>query len=339
MGSTLPIIDISGFDERHPTSMGSRRVAGALHRGLADVGFLYIRNHGVRPALVEALIAGARAFFALPRAVKETVAMRHGGRTWRGWFPIGGELTAERPDWKEGLYLGQEHSADHPDVVAGEPMHGPNLWPQHPSISGLSALVDEYLAALIQLGHRLMSAVALGLGLPPGYFRERFSDRPTILFRLFNYPCGLGTEDQPWGVQEHTDMGFLTILLQDHIGGLEVFTRDRSWLPAPPIPETFVVNIGDMLEYWTHGLYRATLHRARNASEHDRLSLPFFFDPNWHATLEPIARARIAHPIGISADRQTRWDGLDLHTLDQTTTYGAFVWRKIQAVFPALAGL
>jgi 2OG-Fe(II) oxygenase superfamily len=90
------------------------------------------------------------------------------------------------------------------------------------------------------------------------------------------------------GVREHTDYGFLTILLQDQSGGLQVRSLDGEWIDAPPVDDSFVVNIGDMLELWTHGLYRATPHRVRNKGTGDRLSFPLFFDPNWQSSLAPI---------------------------------------------------
>lgn len=333
----MPVVDMSAFDARQPTSAASLAVAETVHRGLADIGLLYVENHGVEPALVRALMDGGRAFFALPRAIKESVAMHRSGRAWRGWFPLGGELTMGRPDWKEGLYLGLEHPPDHPDVLAGTPTHGANPWPGHPRVAELAGLVVEYLAAMTDLGQRLMSIIAVALGLSANYFLERFTSEPTVLLRMFHYPHDLA-EPSMWGVQEHTDMVFLSMIAQDDCGGLQVQTRAGEWLSVPIRKDAFVVNIGDMLEYWTHGLYRATPHRVRNPSDRDRLSVPFFFDPNWHATLAPIERAHIAHSIEPMEDVKPRWDGLDLHGLDAHTTYGAFVWRKISKVFPALAG-
>lgn len=338
MTRTIPMIDFARFDVRAPWNPGNRDVIEAIHEGLCGAGFLYIRNHRIPAPLTNALFSLARRFFALPQQRKLALSMDRAGLAWRGYFPVGSELTSGRPDWKEGLYLGQEHPPDHPDVIRSVPMHGANQWPTAPELAGMPHVARAYMAALTALGHTLMSAVALALGLSYDYFRTRFTDEPTVLFRIFNYPDGCATDEQPWGVQKHTDMGFLTILAQDECGGLEIETLSGEWISAPPIPDTFVINIGDMLEYWTHGLYRATPHRVRNTSARDRLSMPLFFDPNWHATLAPIPRELIAHPIADTPDQRARWDGLDLHALDHSMTYGAFVWRKIREVFPALAG-
>ena len=106
----------------------------------------------------------------------------------------------------------------------------------------------------------------------------------------------------PYGVGEHTDYGLLTLLRQDDVGGLTVRTRD-GWVDAPPVPESFVCNIGDMLDRATGGYYRSTPHRVRlNASGRDRLSFPLFLDPDFDARIEPIRPPE-------HDDRETRWDG------------------------------
>ena len=154
------------------------------------------------------------------------------------------------------------------------------------------------MAALTGLGHRLMAGLALSLGLEESYFADRGTGEPLTLFRIFNYPPP--ADPTLWGVGEHTDYGLLTILLQDDAGGLEVKSRSR-WVPAPPVPGSFVCNIGDMLDRMTGGLFRSTPHRVRNPAPRDRLSFPFFFDPNFFARVRPIelpARDRPARRPG-----------------------------------------
>ena len=187
------------------------------------------------------------------------IRMALGGRAWRGYFRVGDELTSGKPDQKEGLYFGAELPADDPRVLAGTPLHGPNLFPARPE--GLREAVLEYMAALTGLGHRLVAGLALSLGLEESYFADHGTREPLTLFRIFNYPPP--ADPSLWGVGEHTDYGLLTILLQDDAGGLEVKSRSR-WVPAPPVPGSFVCNIGDMLDRMTGGLYRSTPHRVRN---------------------------------------------------------------------------
>jgi isopenicillin N synthase-like dioxygenase len=184
------------------------------------------------------------------------------------------------------------------------------------------------MAELTRLGHRLMAGLALGLGLDESYFAERCTGEPLTLFRIFNYPPP--SDPSLWGVGEHTDYGLLTILLQDDAGGLEVKSRSR-WIPAPPVPGSFVCNIGDMLDRMTGGLFRSTPHRVRNPAARDRLSFPFFFDPNFFAPVQPIEG--IADPLP-SDDRDERWDRESVHAFQGT--YGDYLLNKVGKVFPGL---
>jgi isopenicillin N synthase-like dioxygenase len=327
----IPVIDVSALTAGGP---GRSVVAAQIGAACRLHGFFYVVGHGVDPALCARLEALSRAFFALEEAHKLRWRMALGGRAWRGYFPLGGELTSNRPDWKEGLYLGTELPADHPRVRAGTPLHGANLFPDLP---GLRETVLAYLAATTRLGHTLMQGIALSLGLPAGYFAERYTGDPLVLFRLFNYPSRPVPQGNGalWGVGEHTDYGLLTILYQDDVGGLQVRTPGPggpAWVDAPPLPGSFVCNIGDMLERMTGGLYRSTPHRvAINTSGRDRLSFPLFFDPDFDAQVQPIPGLAAA---GGADDSATRWDGADVHAW--SGTYGDYLLAKVSKVFPQL---
>jgi isopenicillin N synthase-like dioxygenase len=320
----VPVIDVG------PLVAGSsdqRRVAAEINAACRRSGFFYIVGHGVDAELQNRLHDLAHDFFRQPVEVKQQIAMSRGGRAWRGYFRVGDELTSGKPDQKEGLYFGQERAVDDPLVVAGTPLHGPNQFPEHPA--GLRAAVLEYLDALTQLGKRLMAGIALGLGLEKTYFDEHGLRDPLTLFRIFNYPPPSAGSDL-WGVGEHTDYGLLTILLQDDAGGLEV-RSGREWIAAPPIPGSFVCNIGDMLDRMTRGVYRSTPHRVRNPAPRDRLSFPFFFDPNFFEPVRPIDL-----PGGEAAadDRDERWDKASVHAFQGT--YGDYLLGKVGKVFPQL---
>jgi len=317
----IPVINIAPL--RDVTSQ-RHEVAAALHQACREAGFFYITGHGISPALQTRLETLSRQFFALPTATKLQIRMARGGRAWRGYFPVGDELTSGQPDWKEGLYFGAELGAEHPLVRAGTPLHGANLFPAEPA--EWRAVVLEYLAAMTRLGHQLMAGLALSLGLPEGYFAERYTGDPLVLFRIFNYPAQ--AEANGWGVGEHTDYGLLTILKQDDAGGLQVKVRGQ-WIEAPPIPDSFVCNIGDMLDRLTGGLYRSTPHRVRNSSGRDRLSFPFFFDPNFHAQIAPLDLSDT-----VADDHAERWDKASVHAFEGT--YGAYLLGKVAKVFPQL---
>lgn len=318
----LPIINVTPLLQ---ASGACHEVAAEIGQACRRFGFFYITGHGVAEALQQRLEISARQFFGQPIKIKSAISMARGGRAWRGYFPVGAELTSGQSDRKEGLYFGTELDAQHPLAQAGTPLHGPNLFPD--SVPELRAAVREYLAEMTTLGHALMRGIALSLGLPDNYFAARYTSDPLILFRIFNYPAEAHPESS-WGVGEHTDYGLLTILKQDAAGGLQVKTS-AGWLNAPPLPNTFVCNLGDMLDRLTGGLYRSTPHRVRNESGRDRLSFPFFFDPNFHAEIEPLPLAQI--PLD---NQNERWDRANVHAF--RGTYGEYLLAKVARVFPQL---
>ena len=326
MNSTaIPIIDLAALRANPPEIA---RVGAALDRACCEFGFFYVTGHGINPALSARLMTLAREFFALPVERKMTIAMAHGGRAWRGYFPVEGELTSGRPDRKEGIYFGTELGADDPRVRAGLPLHGTNLYPPLP---GFRDALLAYIDSVTAVGQILLSGIAVGLGLGRDYFLERYTREPTVLFRIFNYPPATARADE-LGVGEHTDYGLLTLLRQDEVGGLEIWHQDR-WLPAPPMPDSFVCNVGDMLERLTAGRYVSALHRVISASKQDRISMPLFLDPGFDAVLEPIKLP--ADEASVAArQRRARWDGADLATI--SGTYGDYLLGKVSKVFPQL---
>lgn len=323
--SSVPIIDVSPLVAGGPAR---EEVARQLGTACRDCGFFYIVGHGVDERLCGELEQLSRQFFKLDTPTKMQINMARGGRAWRGYFRVGDELTSGKPDQKEGLYFGAELGPDHPDVQAGTPLHGPNLFPDLP---GFRDTVLDYLAALTALGHHLMAGLALSLDLPEFYFADRYTGDPLVLFRIFNYPYSPQVAGETaWGVGEHTDYGVLTILKQDECGGLQVRSRSE-WIDARPIPGSFICNIGDMLDRLTRGLYRSTPHRVINRAGRDRLSFPFFFDPNFHAEVRPIAE--LANVV-VPDDRHQRWDRASVH--DIQGTYGDYLLGKVAKVFPQL---
>ena len=306
----LPVIDIA-----NPAD-----AAGEVERACRDTGFFYVTGHGVPATLRARLAAASREFFALPAADKLEIEMANGGRAWRGYFPVGGELTSGVADLKEGLYFGTE-------LPPGQtlPLHGPNLFPRQ--VPELRAVVLSYLDALTAVGQNVLRAIAVSLGLDAEYFAAGYTASPTVLFRIFHYPPAPAGETG-WGVGEHTDYGLLTLLAQDENGGLQVHTP-RGWVDAPPLPDTFVCNIGDMLDRLTGGWYRSTPHRVRNTSGRNRLSFPFFLDPDFTAEVPPLPDR-----VATDAGGRRRWDGASPRAF--TGTYGDYLTAKVAKVFPHL---
>jgi isopenicillin N synthase-like dioxygenase len=323
--SQLPIIDISALISGVPERIA---IASQMNQACREWGFFYIVGHGISEGLQDRLEQLSRQFFAQDLSTKSKISMALGGKAWRGYFPVGDELTSGKPDFKEGIYFGAELEKEHPLVKAGIPMHGANLFPAN--IPQFRQTVMEYLQVMTQLGHTLMAGIALSLGLEESYFRQRYTSNPLILFRIFNYPPDSSPVDteEKWGVGEHTDYGVLTILRQDDLGGLQVKSKS-GWIAAPPIPGSFVCNIGDMLDRMTGGLYRSTPHRVQNFSSQNRLSFPFFFDPNFDVEIKPIELNWV-----VDDDQQERWDASSVH--DFHGTYGDYVLSKVSKVFPEL---
>jgi len=322
--ASIPVIDIKplvlGSEERYT-------VAAKIREACREYGFFYIIGHGVSESLQCRLEKLSRDFFAQDLEAKLQIRMARAGKAWRGYFPVGGELTSGRPDLKEGIYFGAELGRDHPLVKAGTPMHGANLFPSN--MPEFRDVILEYLSAMTGLGHRLVAGIALSLGLDESYFADRYTSDPLILFRIFNYPPSPASSNaaKTEGVGEHTDYGLLTILRQDMSGGLEVKVKSR-WITAHPLANSFVCNIGDMLDRMTAGHYLSTPHRVRNLSGYNRLSFAFFFDPNFHSEVKPI-------PIGDMRDnKQERWDHASVHEF--RGTYGDYLLSKVSKVFPEL---
>jgi isopenicillin N synthase-like dioxygenase len=342
----LPVIDVGALLDPEATPSAVAATAEAIDDACRDVGFFGVVGHGVDPALQDRMEALSHEFFGLPDPVKAEIAMARAGRAWRGWFPVGGELTSGRPDLKEGLYIGLEHPDDHPLVASRTALHGRNLFPEHPA--ELGPVVLAWLDEMRSVADAVMRGIALGLGLPGDWFARHLTSDPTVLFRIFHYPAppdgsgggpadetpdghADGTHGEGWGVAEHTDYGLLTVLAQDHLGGLEVARRDGTWTAVEPQPGMFVCNLGDMLERLTAGRYRSTPHRVRNTSGHSRLSFPYFFDPSWNATVPRLPLDEATAPPG-----RDRWDGGDV--LAWEGTYGDYLTAKVAKVFPDLFG-
>jgi isopenicillin N synthase-like dioxygenase len=328
--AALPVIDIAPmFGASDPQARA--RVALSIGEACRTHGFFYIAGHGIDDALQEALREASRAFFAQPVAYRMRIAMEHGGRAWRGYFPVGGELTSGVPDLKEGLYFGTELPPDDPRVSAGWPLHGANLWPSQPS--GMRDAVLGYMAAATRAAQAVLAAIALSLGLEEDWFRRHYTADPTVLFRIFRYPPqSMG--EAGWGVGEHTDYGLLTLLLQDDVPGLQVRTP-QGWLDAPPLPGTLVCNLGDMLDRLTGGTCRSTPHRVRNASGRERFSFPLFFDPDFTARVTPLPQHARIDAARVAADRADRWDGASVLAPFEGT-YGDYLLDKVGKVFPQL---
>ena len=272
--SALPIIDVSAL--RGGDADARRAVGREFRRACLDLGFMYVVGHGVDRALRADVLAQSAAFFAISDEKKLAIDMSLSPYN-RGYEPLGGQTLEDGapPDLKEGFYIGEEISLDHPRLRDGSFNLGPNQWPE--DLPGFETTMMTYYAEMLALGETLMRGIALSLGLEEDYFAD-FCRDPLTALKLLHYPPQPANPDPgEKGCGAHTDFGGITMLMQDDNGGLQVLGKDGRWLHAPPVPDAYVVNLADMISRWTNDMYRSTLHRVINVSGKERYSVPFFF--------------------------------------------------------------
>lgn len=261
----IPVIDMT----RPETSLA------AIDRACREWGFFQIVGHDIDPALQERLFAVAREFFEQPSDTKRSI-LRDADNPW-GYFDQ--ELTKRRQDWKEIFDFGPT------DGERQQPR-----WPAGALRGRFERTLREYYGRCEALALQLLSAIAANLGVPFEPIAKAFGRGHTSFLRLNHYPrhpdadaADAGT----FGVGEHTDSGALTVLLQDDQAGLEV-CRDGRWHLVQPVPGALVVNIGDIAQVWSNDRYRAPLHRVITNPEHERYSVPFFLNPSYDTSYEPL---------------------------------------------------
>jgi isopenicillin N synthase-like dioxygenase len=314
--TSVPIIDVGGLSSAD--RVARERVATEVGEAARDVGFFYVSGAGVDEALFDRLLAVTKAFFAL--SLEEKMRSYIGlSRCHRGYVPVGEEgVESGAPDLKEAFDTALDLPADDPDYLAGNPMLGPNTWPDLP---GFADAVTAYYHAVLEVGNRLLWAFAVGLGEDPDVFSRHATKTPSQL-RLVHYPYNPAAEDGH-GIGAHTDYECFT-LLKPTAPGLEVINGDGKWIEVPPVPGTFVVNIGDMLELWTNGKFVATSHRVRRVAE-ERYSFPLFFNVDYDTEVAPLPQFASRSETPRSALRAGE------HLFAQTAQTFAYLRRRIDS--------
>jgi isopenicillin N synthase-like dioxygenase len=278
--SEIPVVDVAPLIEGN-TAQAERTIA-ALGKACSDIGFIYVRNHAVPRDLVTRMADQAKLFFARPMDQKMRIVL---DQRMRGYLPLNyrsyeGESRAGTSH-QEGFWIGHERPPS-----ATDPLVGPNQWPE--GLPDLRPTMLEYFIAVEELSRLLQRGFALALGLAPDFFQALFST-PNSRLKLNHYPPQDAPEaDNDIGVVPHSDSGGFTILWQDDNGGLEVQSKSGEWVGAPPIDDTFVINLGNVMQIWTNGRFSSTPHRVINRFGRDRYSVPLFVNPDSGVRIAPL---------------------------------------------------
>ena len=299
----VPVVDLS------PWWVGSdadrRALADEVDRILQRVGFLVVTGHQVPTTLPDQVRDQGRAFFALPRDVKDSYSSRVGGR---GWLGIGAEAnglsegTQTAADLKESFIVGAEGPMrEGPDAA----WFRPNVWPGE--TPGLQPVLEDYLARMRVLADALLELFSLAMG-KDQQFLARHTASPSWSFQINWYPSlrvtGAPAPNQ-YRIGPHTDFGTLTILdRQPGDGGLQIDIDGEGWVDAPHVPGGLIVNTGDLTARWTGERWRSNRHRVLpppvSAPDEELMSLVYFFEADPEAVVEPLMP-----PIGRRDDLPT----------------------------------
>ncbi|MFP8967577.1 isopenicillin N synthase family dioxygenase [Pokkaliibacter sp. CJK22405] len=317
--ASLPLIDISALLNPEADPQQVQEVVATIDAACRDVGFFYITGYGIDEALISNAFDVASAFFALSEAEKLRIDITQ-SPNHRGYGSIGAEqLEAGIPaDWKETFDMALDLPVTHPYVQKSPAFYGPN---RYPDSNDFVVAMEAYYQALFPVAMRLLEAMAQGLGEASDYFTRYFTTHVSVL-RMIHYPPR-PSQTHENGAGAHTDYGCITLLRQDEVGGLQVKGKSGEWLAAPPIPKSFVVNIGDLMQRWTNDVYRSTAHRVMSpGSQIHRYSSPFFVEPDFDTPVSTL-------PGCVSKERPLQYD---------TVSSGEWIQSRFAATYAYKSG-
>ncbi|KAI9321865.1 hypothetical protein BX666DRAFT_1039177 [Dichotomocladium elegans] len=291
----IPILDFSKYCPDDPFASASNELFLAELRDVMQrVGFFYIKNHGVAETLQKEALDVAKRFFALPIEEKLKIEIKNSPH-FRGYSRLGSETTDGAQDFREQIDLARESQ---PSMEVGgngsnrvpyyHSLHGLNQWPAVPA--EFHRTIEEFQKQVTRVALKMLQAMARSLEvIDYDEFMSWFGgDDYGVRMKIVHYPPG-SKDANGWGVGPHKDYGFLTVLLQDDIGGLEVQTHQGEWKEAAPVPNTFVINIGQTFERLTNKAFISTTHRVRVNHTHHRYSIPLFLAPSLDAQIPQVA--------------------------------------------------
>ena len=290
----IPVLDLQTFSGQRD------EFTQALGQAYREYGFVGITGHGLGDALIGKAYACFRDFFAQEERIKQHYHEPGTGGA-RGYTGFGVEQAKDHdvPDLKEFWHVGREvddgEQNPHPEILL------PNIWPSETENFRTTALA--LYGALDNLGQRMLSAIALDLGLPADWFADKVNLGNSIL-RPIHYPPIHNAAPGAVRAAQHEDINLITLLIGSKEQGLEVLNKHDEWVPVTTLPGTIIVNVGDMLQRLTNHVYQSTTHRVVNppgeAARQARYSIPFFLHPNPDFVIETL-------PQCVSDDNPNRY--------------------------------
>ncbi len=328
--TSVPVLDLS--TARNPDGCFGTDFIDALRDAAHNVGFFQVTNYGAAPGQAEELLDTLAGFFRLPLEQRLELDNRSSAQ-FRGYTRLGTEVTRGKADSREQIDFGpdREPLVDVPADQLFLRLQGRNQWPSGQPELERTAL--KWAALMGRTGAELLAGISVALGLPEDYFAEPFTWSPAWMGKLVHYVGGQVPEAGTQGVGSHADYGFVTLLLQDGVGGLEVQPHGQEeWIAVEPIPGALVVNLGEMLEVATNGYLMATIHRVTAPPPGvDRYSVPFFWSPRLDAVIGtvPLPDALAAEARGVSDDPEN----------PMLSSYGANVLKGWVRAHPQTAAI
>eukprot|EP00510_Aplanochytrium_minuta_P002234 CAMPEP_0184010408 /NCGR_PEP_ID=MMETSP0954-20121128/3193_1 /TAXON_ID=627963 /ORGANISM="Aplanochytrium sp, Strain PBS07" /LENGTH=376 /DNA_ID=CAMNT_0026289987 /DNA_START=38 /DNA_END=1168 /DNA_ORIENTATION=- len=321
----FPVIDISPFNSSYKLEKCSssqlkarkKEEAVKFHNACRDVGFFYVAGHGIESSMLDDSLAYARRFFELPESRKSKLSLQNSLDLSRGYQKVGENVTGGSSDYHEAFDVMKEEK--NPSRLKTMLHHGGrNLWPDEKECSRFRSFFEkEYIPAMLNLGESMMKCFALSLDIEESSLISLYNES-FFVFRAIHYPGG-DPEKNPQGCGEHTDYGCFTFLHSDPVpGALEVQTRDGYFIQPQHKEGLILCNIGDMIELWSAGYYQSTIHRVRTTTQ-SRVSVPFFFEANYDAYIEPLVSSKFVEP--------------DNPYNKSSTFYGEHLYRKTSSNF------
>ncbi|MDR6792720.1 isopenicillin N synthase-like dioxygenase [Pseudarthrobacter oxydans] len=284
----IPVLDLG--TARQADGSFSADFIEQLRYATHNVGFFQITGYGAAPGQPEQLLDTIRRFFSLPLEERLKLDNRLSPH-FRCYTRMGTEVTQGKADAREQIDYSPERQPvrDYPEDQPFWLLQGPNLWPDE-SFPELRPVAMAWAELMSLVGMELLRGIAVSLQLPEDYFDEPFQGSPAWMGKLVHYVGGVVEAAGDQGVGSHADYGFVTLLLQDDVGGLEVLPPGAAaWVPVEPLPGALVVNLGEMLEVATEGYLAATIHRVQAPPPGvDRYSVPFFWSPRLDAVIHPV---------------------------------------------------